>query len=69
MASPHVAGTAALVIASGIADANEDGKINDDVRLCLQATADDLGDTGRDNLYGYGLVDAEEAATGSQTEP
>jgi subtilisin len=52
MASPHVAGTAALVIAAGISD----------VRGKLQSTADDLGASGRDSLYGYGLVDADEAA-------
>jgi subtilisin family serine protease len=54
MACPHVAGTAALAIAAG------EGY----VRQCLQDTADDLGDEGRDNLYGYGLVDADEAALG-----
>jgi len=53
MASPHVAGTAALVIAAGIAD----------VRLQLQQTADDLGDPGRDSEYGFGLVNAANAAT------
>ncbi|MCH8024589.1 MAG: S8 family serine peptidase [Candidatus Marinimicrobia bacterium] len=62
MASPHVAGTAALVIAAGITDANGDGNINDEVRQRLDETADDLGDPGRDPLYGYGLVDADEAA-------
>jgi len=56
MACPHVVGTAALVIASGITD-------NEQVRAKLQITADDLGVSGQDNLYGYGLVDAEEAAT------
>ena len=55
MASPHVAGTAALVIAAGIAD----------VRTRLQTTADDLGDPGRDSRYGFGLVDADEAAAPS----
>ena len=55
MATPHVAGVAALVFASGVETASE-------VRTRLQTTADDLGDTGRDNWYGYGLVDAEEAA-------
>ncbi len=65
MASPHVAGTAALVIAAGISDANADGKINDDVRLRLQETADDLGKAGRDKHYGYGLVDADEATAAS----
>ncbi|MFC1904320.1 S8 family serine peptidase [Chloroflexota bacterium] len=62
MASPHVAGTAALVIASGLIDDNENGRINDEVRLRLQQTADDLGSLGRDNSYGYGVVDAGQAA-------
>ena len=56
MASPHVAGTAALILA-----ANPDWT-NDQVRAQLQATADDLGDTGWDPQYGFGLVDAAEAA-------
>jgi PKD repeat protein len=61
MACPHVAGTAALVIAS-------ESLSNDEVRLRLQQTAEELGETGKDNLYGYGLVDADEAApsTGNQ---
>ncbi|MCH8092853.1 MAG: S8 family serine peptidase, partial [Proteobacteria bacterium] len=57
MASPHVAGTAALVIAAGYTGAAA-------VRTRLQQTADDLGDAGRDNFYGYGLVDADGAAIG-----
>ncbi|MCH8338800.1 MAG: S8 family peptidase [Chloroflexi bacterium] len=59
MASPHVAGTAALVIAAGIAD----------VRTQLQTTADDLGDAGLDPQYGYGLVDADEAAAPTGPPP
>ena len=62
MASPHAAGAAALVIAAGIADDNGDGNINDEVRDRLNATADDLGEAGRDKLYGFGLVDVAEAA-------
>lgn len=58
MAAPHVAGTAALVIAANIVG----------VRTQLQNTADDLGDTGWDQYYGYGLVDADEAA-GASTGP
>ncbi len=58
MASPHVAGVAALVIAAGIEDANHDGRINDEVRAALTATALDLGTPGRDTFYGFGLVDA-----------
>ena len=55
MACPHVAGVAALVFASGVEPASE-------VKTILRATADDLGNTGRDYSYGYGLVDADEAA-------
>jgi subtilisin family serine protease len=56
MASPHVAGTAALVWAKNPTWSN------DAVRTQLQNTADDLGATGVDSKYGYGLVDADEAA-------
>jgi subtilisin len=62
MACPHVAGTAALVIASGITD-------NEAVRTLLQDTADDLGSTGQDTWYGYGLVDADEAALQGGNQP
>jgi subtilisin family serine protease len=55
MACPHVSGVAALVIASGITN-------NVDVRNQMASTAEDLGATGRDIRYGYGLVDAEAAA-------
>ncbi len=60
VACPHVAGAAALVFASN------PGCDNDDVRAALAYTATDLGDSGRDNWYGFGLVNAE-AATGSST--
>jgi hypothetical protein len=56
MASPHVAGTAALVWAKNPTWSN------DAVRTQLQNTADDLGATGWDSKYGHGLVDADEAA-------
>ena len=69
MASPHVAGVAALVIATGIADGNGNGRINDDVRLRLQQTADDLGAAGRDSNYGFGLVDADGAAPPPPADP
>ncbi len=69
MATPHVTGVAALVIASGITDGNNNGRINDDVRLRLQETADDLGALGRDRRYGYGLVDADEAAIPADSLP
>ena len=61
MATPHVTGVAALVFASGIEDEDGDGYINDEIRTRLQETAQDLGTSGRDVEYGYGLVDASAA--------
>jgi len=70
MAAPHVAGVAALVLQSGIEDANGDDRLNDDVRLRLRDTADDLGADGWDPWYGYGMVDVAEAVgAGSVPEP
>lgn len=62
MASPHVAGVAALVL-------SDEALTPDQLRIRLQDTADDLGYPDFDTLYGYGLVDAEEAVTGIQTNP
>jgi subtilisin family serine protease len=55
MASPHVAGAAALVIQSGKASTPAA------VQAQLERTAIDLGVTGRDELYGSGLVNAYNA--------
>ncbi len=55
MASPHVAGVAALVIA------NRNATTPDEVRAALQETAEDKGTSGRDDTYGWGLVDAAAA--------
>jgi len=63
MASPHVAGTAALVMIA------YPSWTNVQVRSQLRDTADDLGAAGPDNLYGYGLVDADEAAPRTNTPP
>ena len=65
LASPHVAGAAALVLASGIPDGNGNGRVNDDVRLWLQETADDLGTAGRDTWYGFGLVNVRSLVNSS----
>jgi subtilisin family serine protease len=73
MASPHVAGTVALILATSVPstyDADSDGFWDPvEVRAVLQETADDLGDSGFDVYYGYGLVDSEESVTGVQTNP
>ncbi|MBI2850486.1 MAG: S8 family peptidase [Chloroflexi bacterium] len=69
MATPHVVGSAALVFAAGIGDNDGKNGAANEVRARLQQTADDLGTTGKDKYYGYGLVDAEQAATGGQTLP
>jgi len=63
MAAPHVVGSAALVLNTpvGAYDVNPaNGKWDpDEVQTKLQATATNLGgDTGFDNLYGWGLVNA-----------
>ena len=50
MATPHVAGVAALVYANGV-------KEPDDIREVLVSTAADLGDKGWDSTFGAGLVD------------
>ncbi|MBU4347685.1 S8 family peptidase [Candidatus Parcubacteria bacterium] len=65
MASPHVAGAAALVLTTPVDawDLDNDGIWDPaEVQNKLEITAEDLGITGKDNLYGSGLVDAEKAA-------
>ena len=60
MATPHVTGTAALIIT--MPDPNGDGVWSPaEVRERLKKTATDLGDKGKDNLFGYGLVNAHRA--------
>ncbi len=58
MASPHVAGVAALVLKGNPSYTNVD------VRNAMNSTAIDLGPAGRDTWYGYGLVYAPDAVGG-----
>jgi serine protease len=55
MASPHVAGVAAVIWSHDATWSNQQ------IRDALAATAEDLGPDGRDNAYGFGLIRAEEA--------
>ena len=63
MASPHVAGLAALVFTT-VSDANSDGKLNDEVRSRIETTCDDIGISG----IGYGRINAARAV-GSEPVP
>ena len=51
MATPHVSGSAAVIWSSNLSASNAD------VRSAITSTAEDLGSNGRDNYYGYGLID------------
>ncbi|MGL5326366.1 MAG: S8 family peptidase [Aeromonas sp.] len=56
MATPHVVGVAALAWSQRLECSN------DQLRQTLRSSAQDLGAVGRDNSYGYGLVQASAAA-------
>ena len=69
MSAPHVAGAAALVLASGtLADGNANG-LADEARQRLAATAVDIGKAGRDRHYGHGLIDALAATAAPAPAP
>src|SRR5262249_28125017 len=56
-ATPHVAGVAAMLMQQGITDPAA-------IESALERTATDLGDAGRDPLFGFGLVQAATALRG-----
>ena len=56
-AAPHVAGLAAMLIQQGLTSPAA-------VEAALETFAVDLGAKGRDDLFGYGLVDARDALFG-----
>ncbi len=58
MATPFVAAAAALVVAHCPSDSPTQ------IVSRLETTARDLGPTGPDELYGYGMLDADTAAQG-----
>jgi len=64
MASPHVAGLAALVFTT-VSDENGDGKVNDEVRNRIQAACDNIGVSG----IGYGRINAGRAVASAPVPP
>lgn len=63
MASPHVAGLAALLLSQ-----NPQLKIAE-LRSLMRSTAKDLGDPGRDDYFGYGRIDAFAATQANVPAP
>ncbi|PIW21160.1 MAG: hypothetical protein COW32_11400 [Candidatus Aquicultor secundus] len=57
MAAPHVAGLAALIAS------RYPGKTGDQLARSIMRAVDDLGVPGRDDIYGYGRINAEKAVT------
>ncbi len=57
MATPHVAGIAALLMSQGITKPAA-------VEAAIRATARDLGSTGRDSEFGFGLIQPRAALRG-----
>lgn len=57
MAAPHVSGVAAMLMQQGIKDPAA-------IEAALEQLAVDLGTPGRDNTYGFGLVDARAVLRG-----
>lgn len=49
-AAPHVAGLAALILSVN------PGLTNDQVETIIEQTADDLGSAGKDDTFGYGVI-------------
>lgn len=63
MASPHVAATAALILAA------HPDLTPDQVESALESTAVDLGTKGKDDDFGYGRIDAAAALTSLASTP
>jgi subtilisin family serine protease len=73
MASPHVAGLAALVLHAGIADDNGDGLVADDLKahLCANTSPGNMSPTDPKyaRSFGCGIVDADKALVDNPPPP
>ena len=69
MAAPHVAGVAALMVAVRKAAASTLTPAQFDSFLASGAITNDLGTPGRDDIYGYGLIDAFKAVQAVSSAP
>jgi subtilisin family serine protease len=61
MAAPHIAGAAALLFSYYPAASTQD------VYFALTTSAEDLGDNGKDDYFGYGLLNVKDALTALET--
>ena len=68
MASPHVAGVAALIIGSGVTDPDAVEKVLKETARKPKGKSDFTPTKGPENRYGAGIVDASAAARKAQTE-
>jgi hypothetical protein len=57
MAAPHVTGVAAMLMQQGITSPAA-------VEAALERFATDLGDAGRDPVFGFGLIEARNTLRG-----
>jgi serine protease len=57
MAAPHVSGVAAMLMQQGITDPAA-------IEAALERFADDLGTPGKDDTFGYGLINARKTLRG-----
>src|SRR5262249_5562280 len=57
MAAPHVSGVAAMLMQQGIRSPAA-------IEAALEKFADDLGQPGRDNTFGFGLINARKTLRG-----